>query len=310
MKVGGDKNFGYGKQIAYAAKNALSEQYASYNTVGTYVDRTKDFANYLKENGISDLREVGTDTLAAYGQALQERVESGQMPVATAQNQISAANQVMAAVRQDRAVAVSPSQAVGQRSQVRTEAPAMSREAVERAADQLREASHHRAAATAELARDLGLRSREAAQLPVHQAVQQARDTGYVSVTEGTKGGREADRHVPVSERAMQTLERAAEAAGRGHNLIPEGRTLKEFQDHVGTVWSPRAAAEGLGTIHDLRSAYACDRYEDRTGYPAPVVAGERGAPKATDQVARVWVSYELGHGRSDVAASYVGSAQ
>lgn len=313
MKVGGEKNYGYGKQIAYAAKNAMSEQKASYNTIGTYADRAKDFANYLKENGINDLRHVTNDTLQGYGQALQERVEAGQMAVSTAQHQISAANQIMASVRQDQAVWTSPSEAVGERSQVRQEAPAMDREAVGRVADQLREAGHDRAAATAELARDLGMRSREAAQLPIHQAVQQARETGYVSVTEGAKGGREADRQVPVSDRAMASLERAAEAAGQGRNLIPEGQSLKDYQDHVGNVWSSRAAAEGLGTIHDLRSAYACDRYQERTGYPAPVVAGQRNAPKDGvhgDRAARATIAYELGHNRTDIAANYVGSAK
>src|SRR5690606_41549779 len=34
------------------------------------------------------------------------------------------------------------------------------------------------------------------------------------------------------------------------------------------------------GGLHDLRAAYACERYESLTGYAAPVVAGERLADR------------------------------
>ncbi|MBI3774834.1 MAG: integrase, partial [Gammaproteobacteria bacterium] len=57
----------------------------------------------------------------------------------------------------------------------------------------------------------------------------------------------------------------------------------------------------------DLRAAYACERYEQITGHPAPVVAGERQANKHDDQTARQIIAQELGHGRIDVAAAYLG---
>ena len=54
---------------------------------------------------------------------------------------------------------------------------------------------------------------------------------------------------------------------------------------------------------------YACDRYAQLTGCPAPAVAGCRQANKAVDRSARQILSQELGHGRADVVAAYVGSA-
>jgi hypothetical protein len=65
-----------------------------------------------------------------------------------------------------------------------------------------------------------------------------------------------------------------------------------------------------LKGFHDLRAAYACDRYQALTGHPAPVVAGERAAAKGDDMAAREVLSAELGHGRVDVVSAYVGSAR
>jgi len=46
------------------------------------------------------------------------------------------------------------------------------------------------------------------------------------------------------------------------------------------------------------------------TGYPAPVITGQRQAPKTIDTQARLILSQMLGHNRIDVIAAYVGSAQ
>ncbi|MFQ6024279.1 MAG: integrase, partial [Acidiferrobacterales bacterium] len=66
----------------------------------------------------------------------------------------------------------------------------------------------------------------------------------------------------------------------------------------------------GLGTIRDLRAAFACERYQDMTGCPAPAVAGGRSADKDDDLCARQAIAHELGHGRVDVIAAYVGSSK
>ncbi len=68
-------------------------------------------------------------------------------------------------------------------------------------------------------------------------------------------------------------------------------------------------ASLGIRGFHDLRAAYACDRYQQLTGYAAPAVVGARLADRETDVSARKIISAELGHGRIDVVAAYVGSA-
>jgi hypothetical protein len=64
--------------------------------------------------------------------------------------------------------------------------------------------------------------------------------------------------------------------------------------------------------VHGLRHRYAQTRYFEKTGWPCPA----RGGPTAkqlspedrsVDQRARLKISAELGHGRGQVTAIYLG---
>ena len=65
-----------------------------------------------------------------------------------------------------------------------------------------------------------------------------------------------------------------------------------------------------INGFHDMRAAYACERYQAITGYPAPVITGKRQADKALDKKARTILAQELAHNRTDVVAAYIGSSQ
>jgi hypothetical protein len=63
-----------------------------------------------------------------------------------------------------------------------------------------------------------------------------------------------------------------------------------------------------LKGFHELRAAYACERYEQITQHPAPINGGQCcQVDKTLDREARRQISYELGHGRIDVVAAYIG---
>ena len=177
---------------------------------------------------------------------------------------------------------------------------------------QLSERGEFRVALVAALARDLGLRFREAsllnARLALHEATQRVR----VNIIAGTKGGRgrSVDRWVPISDRAIETLKQAAAVQSNGSNLIPSEQSYRQWRDHAYHVWRHVASEHALRGFHDLRAAYACERYRDITGSVAPVVAGQRSASKKEDADARQTIAQELGHGRADVVAAYVGSAR
>lgn len=313
-KVGDERNFGFGKQMAWAGKNALANRYGDghFGTQAAHGERWQQFCDYARDQEVRDVRQVTEGLVIAYGQSLQQQVVRDEMAVSYAQNLLSSVNVVLEAMRGDSLVRVSPSELVGERSSVRQEAPAgLERERLLQASAALRERGEGRVASVAELARELGLRFREASLLNAHAALQQAAEKGAVNITDGTKGGRGhlVDRWVPVSEQAATALERAAELQGDGRNLIPTENSYAQWRDHAYHAWSQVASDHELKGFHDLRAAYACERYEQLTDHPAPVVSGERLADKESDLAAREIISAELGHGRIDVVSAYVGSA-
>jgi len=314
-KVGGERNFGYGKQMAWAGKNALADRYGDghYGTQAAHSERWQQFCDHAREQGVRDVRQVTEALVTTYGEALQQRVATEEMAVSYAQNLISSVNVVLEAMRGDSSLRLSPSEMVGERNSVRQEAPVgLERERLQQAVSNLRDRGEARVAAVAELARELGLRFREASLLDARSALQQAENKGSMNITEGTKGGRGhvVDRWVPALPLATAALQRAAELQGNDRNLVPEGSSYAQWRDHAYHAWSKVSHDVELKGFHDLRAAYACERYEQLTGHPAPVVAGERIADKRDDLAAREIISAELGHGRVDVVSAYVGSAR
>jgi hypothetical protein len=263
---------------------------------------------------VRDVAKIDNRELAAtYAQHVRDQVEAGEISVATAQNRISTVNTVFAALRGDRHVKISPSEYAGTRSAVRTESPAAQDTGrVQSAAGALRAAGLPRAATTLELARAFGVRREEAVKSDLDRWSREAARHGAINVKEGTKGGRNADRWIPVGEAQRQALANALAARpADSANLIAPHETYAQLAiSRSGEIAQAREILQQhrLPGYHDARAAYACQRYEEITDYPAPAVAGERQASKDDDLKARLIISKELGHGRIDVVASYVGS--
>lgn len=77
-------NFGFGKQLAYAAKNSLKSSYTGhFSTVAAHSHRFKQFSIYLKSQGIRDARKITQDHLKEYAKSLKKKLirESFQLPI-------------------------------------------------------------------------------------------------------------------------------------------------------------------------------------------------------------------------------------
>ena len=315
-KMEGRRNFGYGKQMDWAGKQALRESFGNgrYATVAGHTERWRQFVAWCRsERGIRDARKVDRSTVNAYGRCLADKVSAKSMSVSYAQNLLSSVNVVLESLRDDRQIRTAPAAAVGKRTHLRTQPPAgLDRQVVRQCADQLRQNGHERIASVVELARGFGLRLREASMLDARAALRQASKHGAVNITAGTKGGRghHIDRWVPVSKISMGCLARAAKAQGSGRNLIPADLTWRQWNTRVHHVWAAIRDDYSLKKLHDLRAAYACERYRTVTGSVAPVIAGRRIADRDADRAARQIIAQELGHARSDVVSAYIGGAR
>ena len=316
MKTAERRNFGYGKQMAWAGKQALRDRYGNgrYGTVAGHTERWRQFVAWCRdEHGIRDARSVDRSTVKAYGSGLADKVTTKTMSVSYAQSLLSSVNVVLASMRGDRRIRVAPAALVGRRTHSRLQAPAgLDRQAVRQCADQLRQNGHERIASVVELARALGLRLREASMLDARVALRQAMKQGTVNITAGTKGGRghRVDRWVPVTKITIGCLVRATKAQGTGRNLIPSNLSWRQWNTRVHHVWAGVRDDYSLKKLHDIRAAYACERYRSIAGSVAPVVAGRRLADRAADRAARNTIAQELGHARCDVVAAYIGGTR
>lgn len=314
-KVGGNRNYGYGKQLAWAGKNALADHYGhgKFSTRASHAERWNQFVSFLKTEGIRDARYINKQTIEHYAVYLKEQVDNEDMKVAYGQNLLSTVNVVMEAMRKDKALAIKPAQWVGNRSNVRTTVPVtLAPSCTDKPFQRLRLHGQERTLHIARLTRTFGLRFKEASLLNTKVALKQAEQLGRINITQGTKGGRGkgVDRWVPVNQHQIKVLKEAAELQATAKNLMPPDKSYIQWRDHAYYQWRTVNKDTGIKGFHDMRAAYACERYQALTGCPAPVVTGIRQADKALDIQARVILSQQLGHNRLDVIAAYIGSSK
>jgi integrase len=276
------RNFGYGRQLSYAGPQALKDMFGGghYGTVKAHCDRWLAFVKWCRSEqgpGINDARQIDRKVLADYAAYLRDMLERGDLAVSTAQNRLSSVNRTMAALRGDQYVKLpSPSKALGmQRTGVRQSVPqGKDREQVKQIVDTLCSRDQLRAAAIVLLARATGMRLREAILADLPRLSREANDLGRINIQEGAKGGRagaSAPRWIAVNDHIRGALGFAWQASPAGsRNLIaPNESYLNLLQESI------RPARDILQThnlkgFHELRAAYACERYEQITQHPAP----------------------------------------
>lgn len=314
------RNFGYGRQLSYAGLKALKDLFAGghFATVKAHGDRWQAFVRWCRSAdgpGYNDARQIDRQTLHAYAAHLRQQIQQDELGIATAQNRLSSVNRTLAALRGDQDVRLaSPSQALGrQRSSVRTRAPdGQDRQQLQRVLERLGEQHHARVAAIVLLARATGMRLREAILADLPRLQREAEHFGRINIQDGTKGGRSgalAPRWITATEEVKTALQSVRHAAPTGsRNLLARNESYAAFLQQ--TVLPARGTLheQGLKGFHELRAAYACERYEQLTGHAAPVNGGHcYRLDRDLDRQARQQISLELGHNRIDVVAAYIG---
>ncbi|WP_163650721.1 integrase domain-containing protein [Modicisalibacter sp. 'Wilcox'] len=238
------------KAGGFAANRAAREGDASYETAAALGNRWQPFAAYAKSEGVRRMEHVTALLLAAYGQDIAARVAAGELSASYGQNLVSAVNTIMRLASQGQWQSVSPTKDCGieQRSNVRQGAPqGIERDAVSTVTDGLCRRGQPRGAAVVELARELGLRSKEASLIDARIALRQAQRDSKVSITSGTKGGRA--RTVPItSKRQVEVLSRAVDAQAGARSLVPPELSWQEWREG-GRSQVPSATRDPSGTV-------------------------------------------------------------
>jgi hypothetical protein len=156
------------------------------------------------------------------------------------------------------------------------------------------------------------MRLREAILADLPRLSREANGQGRINIQDGTKGGRagaSAPRWIAVDEHIRDALGFARQVSPAGsRNLIEPNESYLDFLQHIIRPARDILHAHNLNGFHELRAAYACERYEQITLHRAPINGGQcYQVDKNLDREARKQISYELGHGRIDVLAAYIG---
>ncbi|EKT4456782.1 integrase domain-containing protein [Pseudomonas putida] len=314
------RNFGYGRQLSYAGRQALEDLFAGghFATVKAHSDRWQAFVRWCRSEdgpGYNDARQIDRQTLQDYAAYLRQQIQQGELCIATAQNRLSSVNRTLAAMRGDQDVRIiSPSQALGQqRSTVRTRAPdGQDQQQVQRLLQVLVEQKQERVAAIVMLARTTGMRLREAILADLPRLHREAKHLGRINIQDGTKGGRSgasAPRWIIATEQVNAALQLARDASPpRSRNLLARDESYAAFLQQTVLPARETLHEHGLKGFHELRAAYTCERYEQLTGHAAPVNGGHcYRIDRGLDQQARQQISLELGHNRIYVVSAYIG---
>lgn len=307
------KNFGDGRQAKFAGKRAirrhLHQQPAS---AVAHITRWKVFCKILYELfRIIDVCKVDNLILSKCAFYLRKKVAQGEYSVSYAQNVLSTANVVLRLMRRDKAVYISPAEYIGRRCRIRKTAPkGMDKSIIYAIGTFLRRQEKGLYAVIFTLIREFGLRKREACLFDAKTALEQAITLGKIRIDRGTKGGygRKMKRWVVVKPHQISILEEAALLQGKSPSLVPKGKKLIQFIRRIDRYWITVRKGYDLGTMHDLRSCYACDRYSQLTGFPAPIFNDDKIVVDPNlDEEARKLISQELGHKRIDIISAYIG---
>ncbi|MNP40888.1 hypothetical protein D3C76_1345580 [compost metagenome] len=156
------------------------------------------------------------------------------------------------------------------------------------------------------------MRLREAILADLPRLNREANGLGRINIQDGTKGGRtgaSAPRWIAVDDHVLGALGFARQVSpAASSNLIAPQESYLDLLQEIIRPARDILHAHNLKGFHELRAAYACERYEQITQHRAPINGGQcYQVDRNLDREARRQISYELGHGRIDVVGAYIG---
>jgi len=294
----------------FALHNAVLCGLISFSSKATYAERWGYFIVWLIANTVvKKMERITFSIVKDYGNHLAIKEAKCELSVATVHNYLSSVNTVLKIATRGRWKSVSPTRDCGipHRNYVRTEPPkSYDQVATEKCVEAIRSELGDRAASIVEQSRAFGFRSKEVSLANPKTMSIQAKDSDFVTVTKGTKGGR--PRKVPLlNPNQKVVLDRAATLQGKDRSLMPADKNWHRFRE--GQLRSIREAVKkhlGATGLHDLRVGYCCELYETLTGFPAPLFGGA-GPDKQSDANARLIIAKAIGHNRTKVTNCYIG---
>ncbi len=310
------RNFGLkNRDMGRALHNAYQENGNGYTANATVKTSLHQFAQFLKESGVRDLKNVQKEHVKAYAQQLLERYENDSISASTAQNYLSAINVAMSNARMDKQCHINPVKDSG--FPTKSGIAEMNKSVTYETLEEVKRELPARLSAQLNLQRTLGLRFKESALIDAKKSLTEAIETGKVTIENGTKGGRA--RVIPITgQPQIHALENASKVQENNRSLIPKALTWAQYQNTCYKEMENKPF-----NFHDLRHSYAHERYQTLLGQSCPVQANISHKDhhqylskqlactiedaKQRDHTVRAQISRELGHNRISITNNYLG---
>lgn len=155
------------------------------------------------------------------------------------------------------------------------------------------------------LSHHFGMRVKESMMFRPHRDYDQI--ANMVHIRRGAKSGHQ--RSIKITNDAQRAiLEDAMEhCAGVYGSMMPKRVKLKEWMKHYYYILNKHGISRSQGIVpHGLRHGFAHRIYEEQTGVKPRVTANEQlEIPLVKDQIARLFVSNQLGHSRQSISSAY-----
>jgi hypothetical protein len=165
----------------------------------------------------------------------------------------------------------------------------------------LKKVSNEYVSASLRLQEAFGLRKEESIKI-----FPNASKRGVLCITK-SKGGRARTLEIRTNKQKA-ALDNAQRVAGGGALIPPSLNYVEQLNIFKGVT-----SAAGICNVHGFRHFYAQERYKSIMGSEASINGGAKRSEmspndKTLSDAARMLISQELGHGRIDVIAAYLGS--
>lgn len=136
-------------------------------------------------------------------------------------------------------------------------------------------------------------------------------DQGTTLFLKWTKGGRERTVPILTDEQRKWLDDCKALVKHKSSSMIPDGERYRSYR----SAFEKRLGRKGISKRHGLRHLYAQKRFEELAGFPCPLKGGPywdemSAAQRASDKQARLQVSLDLGHSRSNITNTYLSSSR
>lgn len=311
MKKNLKKNFGYGKSMSYACKQALTEYYngGHFGTSAKYAKSFKILIKYLKSKNISDINNIKKDDFIDFANYIKSEKEKKRFCVKSAQNIISGCNCVLRIIRGDNYFFLSPKKYAGPRTdQLKCLPKWLEKDKQKAAYDYLMKKDNNLDYLLIRFIDLTGCRLEEACKQNYKARLCEAKKTGYIDITEGTKGGhgKHYERFILATSEIIMVLIGLVKHQKSHHSVIPKKMSFIKFYKNFSSRWYRVAKKYDLKGFNDFRKTRAIIMYESITGFKAPIY-GDIPAPKSIDYRARSVIAKRFGHQRNDVTSSYLG---